>query len=219
MDPQVVSKIQRLLALSKSDNVHEAANAAASAQRLLDEHRLTRAALPETRGDTMNAIGRTWFMGAVTGRTAPWKIRLAANVAEHNGAIILFYKGLVEIVGTPDDVSATRLLYDYLRGEIDRLTAQETKGRGVRYANNFRLGAVETIGLRLIAARRRATTGAATTALVLSSADKARDYVRATTGKQLNTRTVGEVRDAEAAEHGKRAARAIPLKQGLPAQT
>ena len=40
---KVAEKVRKLLALATSSNVHEAANAAAQAQKLMQEHKLTAA--------------------------------------------------------------------------------------------------------------------------------------------------------------------------------
>ena len=39
--------------------------------------------------------------------------------------------------------------YSYLAGEVERLASRHCRGNSRTYWNNFRLGAVETIGLRL----------------------------------------------------------------------
>ena len=73
---KILDRVKKLLALSTSSNVNEAANAAAAAQRLMLEHRLTEADVSDTQEGQMFELS----MGAV-GFASRWKFVLVTAVA------------------------------------------------------------------------------------------------------------------------------------------
>ena len=215
----VMAKISKLLALAKSANVNEAANAAAAAQRLMDEHRRAAADLAASTPTAAGGIGESSFDGRLDGKLVAWRCHLATVIANHNGAIILLRRGLLVIVGTPDDVGISRYLFDYLTREIDRLTASHARRKGRAYANSFRIGCVHTIKLRLDTERAKAVRASATTALVIAGADKARAWFERTANRKITTRAVGTTSDPTGLVAGMAAAHTITLTRGLAAPT
>jgi hypothetical protein len=78
---KVLGKIKKLLALSTSSNVNEAATAAAAAQRLMLEHKLTEADVSDAQTGQMFELS----MGAV-GFASRWKFVLVTAVARRSAS-------------------------------------------------------------------------------------------------------------------------------------
>ncbi len=162
---KIVDKVRKLLRLSEAANIHEAENAAAAAQRLIEAHRLSEA-----------VIGDPWSEAAddgepqpqqpppvdphVTratlgehGARSPWRWRLAWAVCNHNGCQpwrLGSREGHRTVAyGTETDLAVAAALYAYLEIEIDRLADKHASGRGRAYKGAFRLGAIDSIDDRL----------------------------------------------------------------------
>lgn len=152
---EALDRVQKLLRLAKSDNPHEAANAAAMAQKIIDRHKLDVASLEDTatvepvRDETLDS------------KTSSWLIRLAGTLAALNN-VQHYYRprrketawrvgaeGSIQLIGRASDVQTVRYLYQWLSKEIDRLCDRDGQGEGKTWRNNFRLGAVESVGRRL----------------------------------------------------------------------
>lgn len=179
MNDKISDKIRKLLRLSESSNVEEAANAAAAAQRLMEKHNIERAML---LGDHESWAPKLHFDAPlVTGkRISTWHVSLAQDVARVNGCAVFVHEerlgdalicAAICLVGTSEDVVNARHIFNFLRTEIDRLAAQygrerrERRQKNNRTAlNSFRIGAVNTIHWRLLetleAARKSARKSA-----------------------------------------------------------
>ena len=144
---KAADRVRNLLALSKSSNVHEAAVAAAHAQRLIEKYRLEEVDVHEPESDpwTVALDDNPLDQGA---RFAQWKLDLAMVVTESNACrIVVFQQGrysTIKIVGAPTEVEACRTLYMWLCSEIQRL-ARSSKQRGRASKDSFRQGAIRTI--------------------------------------------------------------------------
>lgn len=163
---KIIDKIQKLLRLSESANVNEAAAAAARAQALMEQHRIDRAILTlGGDGDDQDTIrahkDAPVFSG---GKIVQWKLNLADTLCRHNGCTMYINIGQddagrplskVVLVGRSTEVGTIRYMFDYLAAEVNRLCRKLGKGKGRVWANNFRLGAVATINQRMSEARRQ----------------------------------------------------------------
>ena len=144
---KIVSRVRKLLALSKSSNVHEAAVAAAHAQQLIEKYRLENVDIHEPDSDpwTVALDDDPLDQGA---RFAQWKVDLAMVVTETNACrVVVFQQGrysTIKIVGAPAEVEVCRTLYTWLCSEIQRL-ARSSKQRGRASIDSFRQGAIRTI--------------------------------------------------------------------------
>lgn len=153
---KVLDKIKKLLALSTSNNVNEAATAAAAAQRLMLEHKLTEVDVSESQDGQMFELS----MGAA-GFASRWKFVLVTAVAR---AFFCEAIGLrmgarrkVRIVGQRGDVEISSQVFKYLHREIDRLARAEVSRVAVEsqvygepvdlrhYLDSFRRGAVVAV--------------------------------------------------------------------------
>jgi hypothetical protein len=155
---KVLDRVRKLLKLAESSNVHEAANAAARAQALMERHRIDAAALDDAEPES---IGDYPDEPLESSRRIPrWKLGLAATVARLGGCRVYLSghgdRRAVILVGRADDAAAVRLLYAHLCRELDRLTRKLGHGRGRKWCTAFRLGAVATVVERLEQAQAEA---------------------------------------------------------------
>lgn len=163
MDPKllaVIEKVKRLRALATSSNVNEAANAAAAADKLLQEYRLSEAELESTNGplstrETANLDPEpivSWNR-----RVTSWQSSLSAMLARHYScSAIVDNKNnpKILVVGRPSDISTVRYMYSWLSLEISRLSHLYCKGYGKSYSDSFCKGAVVGIREAMFAAEK-----------------------------------------------------------------
>lgn len=225
---KILDKIKKLLALSGSSNPNEAATAAAHAQRLMDKYKIEQTML-EAAAEVVEEDVRDWndpLDGVPHKSFITWKARLGLVIGKHNGVFIWKNGGAIMLVGKASDVQATRYLYAYCAREIDRLTKEHCAGEGKSYANNFRLGCIDTIAAKLKEERdalrkeiRQQSTG---TALVrvneaLAKIDKTYSLaeVFATQKFKLRTGTAhASTYNKSARAHGQQVGKSINLSQG-----
>lgn len=164
---QALRQVAKLLKLAEHANTspEEAATAAAKAQELMTRHKIERlmaedasTAKAEPEEDIVDFADRGAHLD-VLGQNAPrWKTWLAVILAKANQCKAYTSRKSVgqktiELVGRPSDAETVRYMYAYLLKECDRLTRIHGKGCGRVWCNNFRLGVVEAISLKLKAAR------------------------------------------------------------------
>ncbi len=146
--------VRKLLALAKSNNVHEAASAAARAQAIVERYRLEdlleadEEAASQPIDDEVLESAR---------RPRRWKTVLAAALADVNGCLVATRESGREteivLAGRAADRAAVRSLWDWLVPRVEWLSATHGAGRDKRWHDDFRIGAVETIRARLHACR------------------------------------------------------------------
>jgi len=172
---EAILKALKLLRLSKSSNEHEAALAAARAQEIITRHGLTaqmlalsetEAGRPEADEPLADFSGQPDGQLANVGqRISSWVWRLAHHLAKLNGCFVWWTWRkrtdapsckTIELMGRPSDVETVRYLFGWLRGEVERLTAERGKGLGAIWRRNFAIGCVEGIVSKLQAACREA---------------------------------------------------------------
>lgn len=206
----VIARVAKLLKLAKSDNPNEAAIAAAQAQRLMDEHRLSAASV-NVEADPMV---RTRIDGQDFGRTSTWKRELSAVIGTHNGVVSINYGGRLDFVGRTSDVQVAGFLYDYLARTLDAMARAAGRGKGKAYGLAFRRGAIRTIALKLKADRGETTTGDRSTALVVQRDAEAREWL--TKGGPLRIHRAAPLRPNPGLRDGYEAAKAIDLRRAIP---
>lgn len=220
----VIEKIKKLLKLSKSDNVNEAATAASQAQRLMDEYRVSAEALQEAREPITEAAEP--LDGDRRGtRVVPWKLHLAAHISKSNGCATLVQGSALLMIGRESDAAVSRYLYAFCVHEITRLAKRDAKGKGAAYINQYRLGCVGAILEKLGVFRQsqRDLNPAARSALVITNAryEESRAYARAMQTSKRPKRRLGRIDVKSAAfNRGFRTARdEIELRRGVPSNT
>jgi len=199
VDP-ILSRIQKLLALATSDNVHESAQAAAAAQRLMLQHGIDSADLapPSVQEIILDhdLANDTWFqiLAKHVGescfcRTYGKTVHVPGRVNRRTVTVML---------GRANDVAVASVLLAWLAGEVNRLAdkdwVREERGgsygygkpvHGKTWKNSFRQGAVKTLGERLQTSRKTDVAAQSSTALV-----KLETY--ATAAKEAITKHLGE---------------------------
>ena len=206
---KVLARVKKLLALSTSSNVNEAANAAAAAQKLMLEHRLTEVDVSDTQEGQMFELS----MGAV-GFALRWKFVLVTAVAR---AFFCEAVGLrvgkrrkVRIVGRKEDVEVAARVFRYLHAEINRLAKIEIESIDweegvfqfgldmdsgierdpVQYLESFRRGAVAAVIAKFRTGEEE-FVASDSRALAISRRD--RDQVRSYVGARFtDTRKPGQ---------------------------
>jgi hypothetical protein len=161
-DERIIERVKRLLALSTSSNVNEAANAAAKAQELMTRHRIEAAELHASSGNASEPIDDE--VAFETKSTIPWRTNLIAGIARPNGCEVYTQRNRrdgvsVHLLGSKSSVSAVTYLYAYLSREVDRLAHEEGRSgnRTRSWLRDFRLGAVAEISRRLAEASEATT--------------------------------------------------------------
>jgi hypothetical protein len=182
MTETILNKIRKLLELSKSNNEHEAALAAARAAELMVQHQIEEADLEVSTGETKadpiinEALDQC-------GRWVSWKGWIATGIAKAFGCetyrtnVWLNGKSGEEhrIIGPESAMSTVRYMYQYLTNEVARLAdegysieCEERHKSGVitlpsarAWKASFRAGASSAIYDRLIAQRKQTIDNAA----------------------------------------------------------
>ncbi len=154
-DDAVLDRVRKLLALATSPNVHEAAAAAARAQRLVEQHRLEGwLAAERAEADDPDPIEDARDEPLeVARRLRKWKRVLASGLAEVNGCVAYTLEApdgeRLVLVGRSRDRAAVRELWEWLTKRIEWLSATEGGKRPRAWHDAFRIGAAESIVERL----------------------------------------------------------------------
>jgi hypothetical protein len=170
----VLTKIRKLLELSKSSNEHEAATAAARAAELMLKHEIEEADLEAAKPQAEQVVHPV--VDEVIDenrRKVAWKFYILTALARAFGGDVYSWKYTDRIekrvIAPAPAMQAIRYMYSYLTGEIDRLanTAYATehaecKASGVEapsaraWKSAFRVGAATVIYNRLSEQRSQA---------------------------------------------------------------
>lgn len=160
----VIAKANKLFALAENNsNPNEAANAAYQAQKLLEKHKLTRAAIAAASADEdeEDVIEHSTPLERVK-RATWWKEFLAAAICSVNGCEALWVREsysvkVLKIVGRSSDIEVVRWFYSSVVAQIEALCKGAMiagQGRGKRWSNSFKQGATSTVINRLKAAKQ-----------------------------------------------------------------
>lgn len=161
----ILDRIRKLLSLSTSDNINEAATAASKAQELIEKYKLDVAAINADNGtDNFDPILEDEVSLSSGQRVITWQSKLISSLCRVNTCRAwysnridnLSHRVLIDLklVGSRTNVEIVRYLFSYLVVEIERLAQHEMKfgngkGQGKTYGNNFRIGAVQAINDRI----------------------------------------------------------------------
>lgn len=149
----VLSRVKKLLALSTSSNVHEAASAFAAAQALITRYQLS-TLLAGASEDSSDPItdGREQPLER-SKRFRRWKLFLASGLAAENAGIAWTTDVDDEthlcFCGFAKDREAVMVLWSSLVTRIEWLSATHGPGRPRQWHEAFRIGAAEAIVERL----------------------------------------------------------------------
>lgn len=226
---KILNRIQKLLALSRDNaNVHEAATAAATAQRLMTAHGIAEAAVRAAEhGNTRDEPIVTVVVDSQRVRDR-WRGALILGVCEANGAGAYWrpdaHTAFDLLVVAPESaVAPIRYMYGHLCSEIQRLAKAE-KNKTSRFRNAFLLGAASTLHRRLTTAAREQraqarseATAEGSTALAridsgLALLDRTKERVQAAMPTALKHARALKKFDAQGFSAGREAARNIDLE-------
>lgn len=175
-DPALLDRVRKLLALGGSPNVHEAALAAAHAQRLITRHRLEDwlAAEAEVADDPDPITDGREAPLEVARRARKWKVALAVALCEANGCVAWVWSRADDqaicAVGRARDRVGVEALWEALVRRIEWLSATAGPGRSRRWHEAFRIGAVDAIAERVATSREDAHDHLPQTALAVVDA-------------------------------------------------
>jgi hypothetical protein len=190
---KVLDKIRKLVALSGSSNIHEAEVAAAAAQRLMLEHRVSESEITVDSREEDVVVDREVYRDLGLKAPPRWHAILLHGVAEANFCCLVSGQesvmlGMYEIdtrrvyhlIGTERDRSTAVYLYQMLRFEIERLCDHHAYRLGYDRADraSFKLGAACAIADKLRAEfhqfrARAASTGNAQALAVIDRTGEA----------------------------------------------
>ena len=169
----VIERVQKLLALSKSSNPNEAANAAAAANKLIDQYRLSEADITTEQGETDPLVEDDGYIYE-TGKITPWKAALVRTLAAHYGVAhfnaIHYPEGRkvsrFKLLGRKSDIEITRYMFSWLMMECQRLANAQAKGLGRVFAASYCEGFVNGVAIQLHSSRQEAQKTATSAAIV-----------------------------------------------------
>jgi hypothetical protein len=147
----ILIKVQRMLLLSEgATNEHEAAAAAAMAQKFMLQHELCIEDLGEITEEDTEIFEEEIYE---TGRMANWRLDLFCGVAKAFGCRPLVQSGYrsraLRLVGTKASMGVARSTFEYLGGAVERLAKREVKGEGRSVISAYKLGVTRTVVSRL----------------------------------------------------------------------
>lgn len=161
IDPKVVSRIHKLLALANDGgaNEHEANLAMSMAQAEMLKHNLSMATIEAAGGKSEGRVKEHNTQNLLY----TWKRELLETIAKVNFChLYITHKrtagnqklaGGYEIIGRASNVAATKNMFDYLLQTVERLVVAEVgtnpQDRFNRYSHSFRLGASDRLKDRL----------------------------------------------------------------------
>ena len=153
----IIEKVQKLRNLSKSSNINEATTAAALADKLISEYRLSEAELNTDTNSSNDILIEADNYLYESGRITTWKSNLATRLAKHYGCALYNdwtthnYRmySRYKLVGKKSDIEIVNYMFSWLQSEITRLILKEGKGKGKVFCNSYCLGAVAGISHQL----------------------------------------------------------------------
>jgi hypothetical protein len=190
----VIDRVRKLRKLATSSNVHEAATAAAIADKLIQEHRLEEAAIEgdEHLDVTIEEDPEFLDLGP---RVNSWQWYLYTRlIAHYDVAGYASYRGghrTLHMIGRKDDIEIARFQCAFYATEINRLAVVVAGGQGRSALNSFRLGCVRGI-LESIAEAKRAAMANASQSTAMVLADRKKEADEALNKKFPNMRAAAE---------------------------
>jgi hypothetical protein len=156
---EAIEKCRKLLKLANCTGAtpEEAARAAEMAAAIMARHELDTAAAslaePEQPREEVKDFGADPVDNNGRDRWRGW---LLLKIAHLHGCHCYRNGGRLALIGRPSDVATVRYLYSWISAQIIEISGRATVGNGRTYANNFRIGMVETIARRMETAKREA---------------------------------------------------------------
>jgi hypothetical protein len=229
---KVIARVVHLRKLAAGNtNIHEANAAAAAADKLIQEHRLSQAELEASGNAPSDPMHSVKLHEG--GRRTAWRETLLWALSGHYGCSWFMNHGRsfssgrekrsldYTLVGRQSDVEIVVYMFSWLTEEIERLCRWHSGGKGTGYARAWLDGAA--IGVRDTFRARAAEMKAkeVSTAMVLldNRSKEAETYKYAKNPGLKKVAAVAGGRDYSAREQGYKVGREIQIKEGLPGKT
>lgn len=194
----MLKKIQALLALAaRGGTPEEAATAMARAQALMSRYHLDAATLGTSEEEEVTEARVSEPLFSFDSVVVTWIGVLAQGLAKlHNVATVVMTDPRggkkyhrISMFGRKSDMDTLRYVFDWLRREIDD-GARRHKGQGRTWLNNYRLGFVHEVMVRMKAAKAEAEAAYAGTSALAIVQTRYRDAERAMVAKYPRAVTV-----------------------------
>jgi hypothetical protein len=230
MSTAIIEKIKKLLELSKSANEHEAAAAAAKAQELIYKFEIDAAELKSgpQAVEEITVDQEKFFPG----RKIPFYLKSLAAISRSYFCRSYSGDGGIFIMGTVTNRETFKLMFNYLRAEIERISRQgwenlegwqQENSSQTKWINSFRAGCVSTVLERLRQNTNQLTGtpapdgGKNPAALVMVSKQAAISIFIKSIGLRLVASSPGRVSDGSGYGAGRAAGHSINLstRQGV----
>ena len=156
---RLLERINKLLALAQSDNIHEAERAAERAQSLLARHHISLGTQAEYEA---LASMRFCQLGQPKGRHYQYEYALINMLSDHFFVSCIWVSGLcvqtgkkgrvVEVCGRPEDLEIASYVYDFVLNHLDLAWSAYRKAhnaKGLRKRLSFSLGLVRGFSSKL----------------------------------------------------------------------
>jgi hypothetical protein len=183
---RVIDRVRKMLAVSRSDNHHEATLAAERAAELMAEYQLTEAQLrvDDTSRAAEDIKERVTLSDKVQRKRVAWKELIADGVAKSLGCFMYLTDKGPTVFGREGATQAWQYTTQYLFNEVNRLADEawedeefEATAAGYsarKWKNSFRVGAAQAIIMRLYekAEKKPATQGGNEQALMVIADDE-----------------------------------------------
>ena len=216
---RIIDRIQKLLALSSSDEEHEAATAAKMVQDLLAKHNLTMRDLNKAQLEKETEIVDKSVINK--SRMPGWYTELLVSLASAFDCKVIVGTGYrstsLRLVGTERDTTVAQLMFEYLCEVIDRLAKKHAYGRGRTYVASFRRGMVSRLSDRVVtdAKKKRSEIDPETEeqveGLILLKKDKLTRYMASLSTSGSYSSHLGGIGHASGYHSGKTAADSVNL--------
>lgn len=225
---KVIARVIHLRKLAAGNtNIHEANAAAAAADKLIQEHRLSQAELEASGNAPSDPMSSVKLHEG--GRRTAWRETLLHALSGHYGCSWYMNHGRdfssgrekrscdYTLVGRQSDVEIVVYMFSWLTEEIERLCRWHSGGKGTGYARAWLDGAA--IGVRDTFNQRKAEMKAkeVSSAMVLldNRSKEAEKHKYATVPGLKKVASVQGGRDYSAREQGYKVGREIQIKEGL----
>jgi len=156
-DPKLISRIQKLLGLTRSGNLHEAQSASKQAHKLMEEHGLSMVDVLETKGGIFelklkgHKFLEVWRWGLLT--ACAWSneahtVRIEETLGDGSRIVV------AHILGTKDTAAKTYKMFTHFESEMDHASREAVKSGNVIGSvelDSWRRGAVVGIQQRILA--------------------------------------------------------------------
>lgn len=157
LNTQIVEKVKKLLALSKSSNINEATNAAAIANKLILQHRISEESLAVSEQEYYHHSEPMFDDNVpvyISAHITLWKARLLCVLAHHHGCAVWNDKASASskgkrgvsrfrLIGRYVDVQLVRQLFVWLIHRIQHFSEMECRGYGYVTRNSYCNGIVK----------------------------------------------------------------------------